>query len=379
MCDDRWAPIPAAGRAACSNALFEVKKVIVGQDRAIERLIVCLLARGHCLLEGVPGLAKTLAVETLATVVGGTFARLQFTPDLLPADIVGTRIYRASSETFDIELGPGLRQLRARRRDQPGAGQGAVGAARGHGRAPGVDRRPDLPGPRAVPRARHPEPDRVRGRLPAARGPARPLPHEDRRRLPDRAARRSRSSTAWASHPPEPAEVLDARRARSRLQAAADEVYVDRAVVDYAVSLVLATRYPEHYGLSRARPADRLRRQPPGQPRPRRRRHGRSPCCGAATYVLPQDVFDVAPDVLRHRLVLSYEALAQGVVGRPDPGPGAVDGARHRTSARPASSPALARRRAPGARAAALAAPAGRATQAVPAAPSYERPDDRSA
>src|SRR6187200_2285945 len=88
------------------TALFEIKKVIVGQDRVIERLMVCLLARGHCLLEGVPGLAKTLAVETLASVSGGTFSRLQFTPDLLPADIVGTRIYRASSEKFDVELGP---------------------------------------------------------------------------------------------------------------------------------------------------------------------------------------------------------------------------------------------------------------------------------
>src|SRR4051812_29767793 len=88
------------------QAMFEIKKVIVGQDRVIERLMVCLLARGHCLLEGVPGVAKTLAVETLAGVTGGTFARLQFTPDLLPADIVGTRIYRASSEKFDIELGP---------------------------------------------------------------------------------------------------------------------------------------------------------------------------------------------------------------------------------------------------------------------------------
>src|SRR2546425_12005578 len=88
------------------NALMEVKKVIVGQDRTIERLFVCLLARGHVLLEGVPGVAKTLAVETLARVTGGTFARLQFTPDLLPADIIGTRIYRTSSENFDIELGP---------------------------------------------------------------------------------------------------------------------------------------------------------------------------------------------------------------------------------------------------------------------------------
>ena len=92
--------------ASLEQALFEVKKVIVGQDRVVERMMVCLLARGHCLLEGVPGLAKTLAVETLAEVVGGTFVRLQFTPDLIPSDLVGTRIFRASTETFDVELGP---------------------------------------------------------------------------------------------------------------------------------------------------------------------------------------------------------------------------------------------------------------------------------
>src|SRR5688572_28305363 len=88
------------------QALMEVKKVIVGQDRMVERMAVALLARGHCLLEGVPGVAKSLAVETLATVVGGSSVRLQFTPDLVPSDILGTRIYRASRESFDVELGP---------------------------------------------------------------------------------------------------------------------------------------------------------------------------------------------------------------------------------------------------------------------------------
>ncbi|HEY4376776.1 MAG TPA: AAA family ATPase, partial [Acidimicrobiales bacterium] len=95
-----------AGPGALEQTLFEVKKVIVGQDRVIERLLVCLLARGHALLEGVPGLAKTLAAETVARVVGGSFTRIQFTPDLLPADIMGTRIYRAATGAFDVELGP---------------------------------------------------------------------------------------------------------------------------------------------------------------------------------------------------------------------------------------------------------------------------------
>src|SRR4051794_24064186 len=86
--------------------MFEVKRVIVGQERLVERMVVSLLAQGHCLLEGVPGVAKTLAVETLANTVSGTFSRLQFTPDLVPSDIMGTRIYRPGREEFDTELGP---------------------------------------------------------------------------------------------------------------------------------------------------------------------------------------------------------------------------------------------------------------------------------
>ena len=96
----------AATAETFEKVFFELRKVIVGQSRLLERLLVGVLCRGHCLLESVPGLAKTLAAETLAAVVGGSFARIQFTPDLLPSDIVGTRIYRAGSETFDVELGP---------------------------------------------------------------------------------------------------------------------------------------------------------------------------------------------------------------------------------------------------------------------------------
>src|SRR5579862_3904925 len=96
----------AAQAALLEDALFQVKRVIVGQDRMIERAFVCLLARGHCLIEGVPGLAKTLMVSTLARVVGGDFSRIQFTPDLVPADIIGTRIWRPSTEEFGIEWGP---------------------------------------------------------------------------------------------------------------------------------------------------------------------------------------------------------------------------------------------------------------------------------
>ncbi|CAN5739693.1 hypothetical protein BH18ACT7_BH18ACT7_22650 [soil metagenome] len=107
---DRPAPSaaqpPAQDASALERTIFEVKRVIVGQDRMLERMLVCLLAKGHVLIEGVPGVAKTLAVETLARVVGSSFARLQFTPDLVPADIVGTRVYRQGAESFDTELGP---------------------------------------------------------------------------------------------------------------------------------------------------------------------------------------------------------------------------------------------------------------------------------
>src|SRR5690242_20941846 len=88
------------------QALFEIRRVIAGQDRMLERVLVCLLAQGHLLIEGVPGLAKTLTIKTAAGVLGGTFARVQFTPDLVPADLVGTRIYRPDHGTFDTELGP---------------------------------------------------------------------------------------------------------------------------------------------------------------------------------------------------------------------------------------------------------------------------------
>ena len=168
------------------EALHEIKRVIVGQDAMLERLLVSLLAGGHVLLEGVPGLAKTLTVKTLAAVLGGSYSRIQFTPDLVPADLVGTRVYRPDTASFDTELGPGVLQLPARRRDQPRAGQGPVGAARGDAGAAGDDRRHDVPGAAAVHRDGDAEPDRVRGHLPAARGAGRPLPDEDPRRLPER-------------------------------------------------------------------------------------------------------------------------------------------------------------------------------------------------
>ena len=176
---------PAHDAQLLERTVFEVKRVIVGQDRLVERMLVGLLAKGHLLLEGVPGVAKTLAVETFAKVVGGSFSRVQFTPDLVPADILGTRIYRQGSETFDVELGPVVANfvLADEINRAPAKVQSAMleVMAERHVSIGGKT----FPMPEPVPGAGHPEPDRERGRLPAAGGPARPVPLQDHRRLPD--------------------------------------------------------------------------------------------------------------------------------------------------------------------------------------------------
>ena len=290
------------------TALFEIKKVIVGQDRAIERLVVCLLARGHCLLEGVPGLAKTLMCETIARVSGGTFARLQFTPDLLPADLVGTRIYRASTESFDVELGPVFANLvladeinRA-----PAKVQSALLEVMAEHQVSIGGRSHPVPEPFLVLATQNPiESEGVY-----------PLPEAQRDRFLMKVLLGYPSRTEEAEvvlrmgvNPPHADPVFTPDDVLA-LQRAADSVYVDRGVIDYAVNLVFATRDPGSFGLGDL--ADLLQ-------------YGASPraslgliAAGRAlallrgrSYVLPQDVFDVAPDVLRHRLVLSYEALAR--------------------------------------------------------------------
>jgi MoxR-like ATPase len=292
------------------TALFEIKKVVVGQDRAIERLLVCLLARGHCLLEGVPGLAKTLACETLARVTGGSFARLQFTPDLLPADLVGTRIYRSSTESFDIELGPVFANIVLA--DEVNRAPAKVQSALLEVMA---ERQVSIGG------VTHQVPDPflvLATQNPIESEGVYPLPEAQRDRFlmkvlvgyPSRdeeieVVLRMGVNPPTADQVLSPAEVIE-------LQAAADAVYVDRGVVDYAVNLVLATRDPAAHDLADL--AELLQ-------------YGASPraslglvAAGRAlallrgrSYALPQDVFDVAPDVLRHRLVLSYEALARGL------------------------------------------------------------------
>jgi MoxR-like ATPase len=296
--------------AQLEQAMFEIKKVIVGQDRVIERLVVCMLARGHCLLEGVPGLAKTLAMETLAAVTGGTFARLQFTPDLLPADIVGTRIYRTSSEKFDVELGPVFANfvLADEINRAPAKVQSALLEVMAEKHVSIGGETFPAPEPFLVLATQNPiESEGVY-----------PLPEAQRDRFLMKVlvgyptgAEEVEIVQRMGVSPPRASEMLG-RDELVDLQAAADRVYVDRSVVDYAVSLVLATRDPAKYGLADltslvsygASPRASLGLVAAGRALALLR--GR-------TYALPQDVFDVAPDILRHRLVLSYEALAREI------------------------------------------------------------------
>jgi MoxR-like ATPase len=302
---------PTAEAAQLEAALFEVKRVIVGQERVIERLFVCLLAQGHCLLEGVPGLAKTLAMETLARIAGGTFSRLQFTPDLLPADIVGTRIYRHSTETFDVELGPIFANfvLADEVNRAPAKVQSALLEVMAERQVSIAGHTYAAPDPFLVLATQNPIESEGVYQLPEAQ--------RDRFLMKVQVDYPTPSEEVEIVHrmgvnPPTARQVLTPADL-VRLQQAARDVYVDRGVVDYAVNVVLATRSPREFGLAEVEPLIEYGASP-------RASLGLVAAARALAllrgrrYAVPQDVFDVAPEVLRHRLVLSYEALAQGLV-----------------------------------------------------------------
>jgi len=304
--DDRIAT--AAGHL--EQTIFEVKKIIVGQDRVVERLLICLLAKGHALLEGVPGLAKTLAAETVAQVVGGSFTRVQFTPDLLPADIMGTRIYRASTETFDVELGPVFANfvLADEINRAPAKVQSALLEVMAEHQVSIGGRTFPVPQPFLV----------LATQNPIEQEGVYPLPEAQRDRFLMKIVVDYPSPSEEVEivqrmgvSPPEPHESLSID-ALAELQKVADSIFVAREVVDYAVSLVFATRQPERFGMADLRPLLSFGASPRASlglvaaGRALALLRGRS-------YVLPQDVYDVAPDIFRHRLVLSYEALAQDI------------------------------------------------------------------
>jgi MoxR-like ATPase len=296
--------------ARLERTLFEVKRVIVGQDRMVERLLVCLLARGHCLIEGVPGLAKTLAAETLAATVRGRFARIQVTPDLMPSDLVGTRIYRASTERFDTELGPIFSNfvLADEINRAPAKVQSALLEAMAEGQVSIGGTTYRLPQPFLVLATQNPIESEGVYQLPEAQ--------RDRFLMkvdvfyPDEAQELA-ILQRMSVDPPRAREVLTAAQVL-QLQAAADRVFVHHAVAQYAVALVVTTRDPARRGMPDVARHIEFGASPRAtlglvaSARALALMRGRD-------YVLPRDVADVAGDVMAHRLVLSFDAVAEGI------------------------------------------------------------------
>jgi MoxR-like ATPase len=301
---------PEDARDALEAALFEVKRVIVGQDGMLERVFVALLAGGHLLLEGVPGLAKTLTIKTVADVLGGTFKRIQFTPDLVPADLVGTRIYKAGTGGFDTELGPVFCNflLADEINRAPAKVQSALlEVMQEHHVTIGHDTYA-VPEPFLVLATQNPIESEGTYPLPEAQ--------VDRfmfKVVIDYPAESDELTVVDRSLRPEPdvQQVLGAEELAA-YQEAARGVYVDPDVARYAVALTLATRQPERVGLQRLSGYIEFGASPRASIN---LVHGARALAllRGRNYALPIDVQALAHDVLRHRLVLTYDALAEEV------------------------------------------------------------------
>ncbi|NKS86282.1 AAA domain-containing protein [Rhodococcus hoagii] len=292
------------------RAIYEVKRVIVGQDRLVERMLVGVLAKGHVLLEGVPGVAKTLAVETFAKVVGGSFSRVQFTPDLVPTDLIGTRIYRQGREQFDTELGPVVANflLADEINRAPAKVQSALLEVM-------AERHVSIGGKTYA----MPEPFLVMAtQNPIENEGVYPLPEAQRDRflfkvLVDYPSVEEEREIVYRMGvaAPEPSQVLDPQEL-VRLQKVASNVFVHHALVDYVVRVIAATRTPREFGLDDVAGWIAYGASPRATlgiisaSRALALLRGRD-------YVVPQDVLEIIPDVLRHRLGLSYDALADEV------------------------------------------------------------------
>jgi MoxR-like ATPase len=296
--------------SSLEQALFEIKRVIAGQDTMLERVLVCLLADGHLLIEGVPGLAKTLTIKTTAQVLGGTFNRVQFTPDLMPSDLVGTRVYRPKQGDFEVELGPVFCNflLADEINRAPAKVQSALLEVMQERQVTIGKESFAAPDPFLVMATQNPIESEGTYPLPEAQidrfmlkvvvgYPAR----EDELTVVER-------SLAGLA---EVRTILELEELRA-LREAAKKVYVDPALSRYAVQIATATRDPASVGLAELAPYVDFGASPRGPiaivtaARALALIHGRD-------YVLPQDVRALAKDALHHRIVLSYEALAAEV------------------------------------------------------------------
>jgi MoxR-like ATPase len=301
---------PAATATLMERVLYEVKRVVVGQDRFLERVLVAMLAQGHLLVEGVPGLAKTLTVKTLARTIRGSFKRIQFTPDLVPADLVGTRIFNQKTGEFGTSLGPVFANLlladeinRA-----PAKVQSALLEVMQERQVTIAGETHKVPEPFVVMATQN------------------PIETEGTYPLPEAQVDRFMMKVL-VDYPTDEEEFVIAERVTgapievmpvadtfslAQLQRECREIYVDPALIQFAVKLVAATRRPERFDL-----ADSAKYIT----------YGASPRAtigmveGAKAlammrgrrYALVPDLSDIVHDVMRHRLVLSYEALAEGV------------------------------------------------------------------
>ncbi len=292
------------------DAIAQVQRVIVGQEHMVEQLMVALLAQGHCLLEGVPGTAKTLAVRSFATVVGGEFSRVQFTPDLVPSDIVGTRIYRASQEGFKVELGPVFVNfvLADEINRAPAKVQSAM---------------LELMAEKQVSIAGHTYPAPKPFIVIATQNPIEsegvyPLPEAQRDRfllkvdVPyPRGNEEFEILRRMSVDPPEARRILNPDLIL-QLQRRASEVFVHNLVAEYIVRLVLATRTPAEFNMPDLTSVIQIGCSP-------RATLGLVAAARALAlingrdYVLPTDVQTVAQDVMAHRLVLGFDAVADNI------------------------------------------------------------------
>jgi MoxR-like ATPase len=292
------------------EAIAQVQRVIVGQEHMVEQLMVGLLAKGHILLEGVPGVAKTLAVRSFATVVGGDFARIQFTPDLVPSDIVGTRIYKASQESFDVELGPIFVNfvLADEINRAPAKVQAAMLELMAEKQVSIGGTTYPVPQPFIV----------IATQNPVESEGVYPLPEAQRDRfllkvdVPYPAGNEEFEILRRMSvDPPQASPVLNPQMIK-RLQQQAQDVFVHNLVAEYIVRLVLATRTPAEFGLPDLTSVIQIGCSPRAtlglvsSSRALALIHGRD-------YVLPTDVQAVARDVMAHRIVLGFDAVADNI------------------------------------------------------------------
>ncbi|WP_375432789.1 AAA family ATPase [uncultured Friedmanniella sp.] len=292
------------------DAIAGVQQVIVGQESMVEQLMVGLLAKGHCLLEGVPGVAKTLAVRSFATVVGGEFARIQFTPDLVPSDIVGTRIYKASQETFDVELGPIFVNfvLADEINRAPAKVQAAMLELMAEKQVSIGGTTYPVPQPFIV----------IATQNPVESEGVYPLPEAQRDRfllkidVPyPRGNEEFEILRRMSVDPPSASAVLDPDMVL-QLQRQAGDVFVHNLVAEYIVRLVLATRTPAEFNLTDLTSVIQIGCSPRATlglvaaSRALALIHGRD-------YVLPTDVQAVAKNVMAHRIVLGFDAVADNI------------------------------------------------------------------